>query len=142
MPLTVEPNQNAGQRLKALPLPGFVLIYTAVYGALIAIGSVVGYLVVANQPSFGAFVVEVVLAAAYIVPVSVIPFAVALGILFLFRDAKPVWFRLAAVLLCSLPSVCTPEPRQLAYFLPMQLLVAFIVRQPYDPERDQVGGHH
>ncbi|PYC69222.1 hypothetical protein C7C45_16130 [Micromonospora arborensis] len=130
------------QRLRALPLPGFVLVYTGLYGVLIVIGSTVGYLVLANQPSFGAFVLEMMVAAVYLVLASVVPFAIALAVVFLFRDARPVWFRLAAVLLCCLPSMCTSEPRQLAYFLPMQILVALVIRQPYDPARDRVGDQH
>ncbi|MDG4807733.1 hypothetical protein O7634_13325 [Micromonospora sp. WMMD1120] len=137
----MERQPSTWQRLRALPLSGFVLVYTGLYGVLTGIVSIVGYLVFANQPSFGGFVTEMILAAGYLVIASVLPFAVALGILFLFRDVRPVWFRLAAVLLCCLPSVCTPEPRQLAYFLPMQILVALVVRQPYDPARDQVGNH-
>ncbi|MFI7069271.1 hypothetical protein [Micromonospora sediminicola] len=76
-------------RLKALPLPGFVLVHLALYCAFLGIGTVVGYRRLANDPSVEGFVVEATLAAAYIGLASVLPFAVALGVLFLFRDVGP-----------------------------------------------------
>ncbi|MEU1965960.1 hypothetical protein ABZ541_18950 [Micromonospora sediminicola] len=141
-PSAAPPPRHLLARLRALPLPGFVLVHLALYCVFLGIGTVVGYRRLANDPSVEGFVVEATLAAAYIGLASVLPFAVALGVLFLFRDVGPVCFRAAAVVLCCLPSVCTPEPRQLAYYLPIQVLVALLVRQPYDPDRDRVGVHH
>ncbi|GAA3763448.1 hypothetical protein [Micromonospora maritima] len=129
-------------RVKALPLPGFVLVYLTLYCALLGVGTVVSYRRLADDPSVEGFVVEAALAAAYIGLASVLPFAAALAALFLLRDVGPVCFRAAAVVLCCLPSVCTPEPGQLAYYLPIQVLVALLVRQPYDPDRDRVGVRH
>ncbi|MFI7217328.1 hypothetical protein [Micromonospora maritima] len=141
-PSAAPPPPSLLARIKALPLPGFVLVYLALYCALLGVGTVVGYRRLASDPSVEGFVVEATLAAAYIGLASVLPFAVALAVLFLFRDVRPVCFRAAAVVLCCLPSVCTPEPGQLAYYLPIQVLVALLVRQPYDPDRDRVGVHH
>ncbi|WP_173159421.1 hypothetical protein [Phytohabitans suffuscus] len=127
--------------LRGLSWPLFVVTYLALYAIFLGIGALAGFLIGSPDPSVEGFVVEGVLAAWFVVPFRLLPFAVALTLLYPLHKLRPLWFRVAAVVLCCLPLTCVFEVRQLTYYLPINVLVALIMQQPDDPSRHVVGSH-
>jgi hypothetical protein len=115
--------------IATLPAPAWVGLYTALYLVLITVVSAVDYAHGSSSPTVGGFVVDMLLAYGFVVPVVVVPFAAALGLARFAKNLRPWQFRLVAVGACGLTSLCA-ESRLILFYLPIQVIVALLVTQP------------
>ena len=135
-------NGRSGRSRFRIRLSGgaWVLLYTGVYVALLGVASAIDVFRHSSDPSLFGAAVEFVAALFFMVPFSIIPFAGVLVVLYLLRHLRPWQFRLAAMALCCVPSILTPEPAMLKFYLPVQILVALMLLQPHSTaDEDPVG---
>jgi hypothetical protein len=132
--------QGFFSRRSRLSGPAWVLVYVGVYVGLLGAASVLDVFLYSSRPSFGGALIEFLAALLYLVPFSVVPMTVVLWVLWCLRHFRFWVFRSAALLLCCLPSALTNEPDMLKFYLPAQVVLALVVRQPYSTANEDPAG--
>ncbi|BEL07525.1 hypothetical protein Q0Z83_057160 [Actinoplanes sichuanensis] len=121
--------------------PRWVAVHVLVYVGLLAVASVIDLSPSAGS-TWGGALVAYAAAMPFILPFSVLPVALMLGVLWLMRHLRAWLFRVSAVLLCCLPVVLiAAEPRMLLFYLPAQALLGLLLVQPVRVADHEVGAH-
>ncbi|RZU52755.1 hypothetical protein EV385_4638 [Krasilnikovia cinnamomea] len=126
------------QRFRSrLSAPLWVLTYTGAYVCLLGVVSTIDFFRHSSDPSWGNAVMDFLVSAFFLLPLSILPVAGALCVLWVLRHLRWWQFRLAAVPICCLPSVLTLDDWKVT--LPVQIILGLIVMQPYSTADEDPG---
>lgn len=128
--------------VRSLSGPRWVAAHVLLYAGLLAVASVID-LGSSTGSTWGGALVAYAAGMPFIVPFSVLPVALMLGVLWAMRHQRAWLFRVSAVLLCCLPVVVpmAADSQLLLFYLPTQALLGLLLVQPFRVADHAVGVH-